>query len=430
MNPAVETRSPMRAAITATWALLLGFGVLMLGDGLQGTLLAVRASLEHFPIEVTGLIMSVFSVGFLAGSLLAPRIVERVGHIRVFAALASIASAAILVHAVFVNPITWGGLRLISGFCFAGIYVVAESWLNERATNETRGQLLSVYMVITYVGVALGQLMLNLADPLGYGLFILGSVLISIALVPLLLSAGPAPHFGELSPIKLKELFQISPLGVVGAFCEGTATAALFAMGPVYATVIGYSLTQVSFFMTAGVMGCVLLQWPVGRLSDRYDRRLVLTLTTFAAAAVAFTGASAASLSFGEQLALIGLFGGLSLPLYSVCIAHTNDFLEPHEMVGASGGLVLASGIGAVIGPLAIALAMKHYGNEGFFWFLAGIHGALGLFAIYRMIRRPSKPLEEQGPYIPTAARASRIAVAEELSESTARQRRSEQNDT
>ena len=170
----------MRAAITATWALLLGFGVLMLGDGLQGTFLAVRASLEHFPIEVTGLIMSVFSVGFLAGSLLAPRIVERVGHIRVFAALASIASAAILVHAVFVNPITWGGLRLISGFCFAGIYVVAESWLNERATNETRGQLLSVYMVITYVGVALGQLMLNLADPLGYGLFILGSVLISM----------------------------------------------------------------------------------------------------------------------------------------------------------------------------------------------------------------------------------------------------------
>ena len=304
--------------------------------------------------------------------------------------------------------------------------MVAESWLNERATNETRGQLLSVYMVITYVGVALGQLMLNLADPLGYGLFILGSVIISIALVPLLLSAGPAPHFEELSPINIKELFQVSPLGVVGAFCEGTATAALFAMGPVYATAIGYSLTQVSFFMTAGVMGCVLLQWPVGRLSDRYDRRLVLTLTTFAAAAVAFTGASATSLSFGEQLALIGLFGGLSLPLYSICIAHTNDFLEPHEMVGASGGLVLASGIGAVIGPLAISLAMKHYGSEGFFWFLAGVHGALGLFAIYRMIRRPSKPLEEQGPYIPTAARASRITVAEELSESTARQQRSD----
>lgn len=415
----------MRAAITATWALLLGFGVLMLGDGLQGTLLAVRASLEGFPIEVTGLIMSVFSVGFLAGSLFAPRIVERVGHIRVFAALASIASAAILVHAVFVNPITWGALRLISGFCFAGIYVVAESWLNERATNETRGQLLSVYMVITYVGVALGQLLLNLADPLGYGLFILGSVLISIALVPLLLSAGPAPHLEELSPINLKELVQISPLGVVGAFCEGTATAALFAMGPVYATAIGYSLTQVSYFMTAGVMGCVLLQWPIGHLSDRYDRRLVLTLTTFAAGGVAFIGTSADLYSFGEQLALIGLFGGLSLPLYSICIAHTNDFLEPHEMVGASGGLVLASGIGAVIGPLAISLAMKYYGNAGFFWFLAGIHGLLGLFAVYRMIRRPSKPLEEQGPYIPTAARASRITVAEELSESTARQRQS-----
>ena len=422
MNPANPARSSMRTAITASWALLLGFGVLMLGDGLQGTLLAVRASLEQFPIEITGLIMSVFSVGFLAGSLLATRIVERVGHIRVFAALASIASAAILVHAVFVHPITWGALRLISGFCFAGIYVVAESWLNDRATNETRGQLLSVYMVITYVGVGLGQLLLNLADPLGYGLFILGSVLISIALVPLLLSAGPAPHFETLSPINIKELFQISPLGVVGALCEGTATAAFFAMGPVYATAIGYSLTQVSFFMTAGVIGCVVLQWPVGHLSDRYDRRLILTLTTFAAAGVAFWGASAPSLTLIEQLALIALFGGLSLPLYSVCIAHANDFLEPHEMVAASGGLVLASGIGAVIRPLSVSLAMKHYGNGGFFWFLAGVHGLLGVFAIYRMIRRPAKPLEEQGPYIPTPARASQIAVAEELIESTSRQ--------
>ena len=394
----------------------------MLGDGLQGTLLAVRASLEQFPIEVTGLIMSVFSVGFLAGSLFAPRIVVRVGHIRVFAALASLASAAILVHAVFVHPLTWGALRLISGFCFAGIYVVAESWLNDRATNETRGQLLSIYMLITYVGVALGQLLLNIADPLGYGLFILGSVLISIALVPLLLSAGPAPHFQTLSPINIKELFQISPLGVVGALCEGTASAAFFAMGPVYATAIGYSLSEVSFFMTAGVVGCIVLQWPVGRLSDRYDRRLILTLTTFCAAAVALIGATVSTSSFVEQLALIALFGGLSLPLYSVCIAHANDFLEPHEMVAASGGLVLASGIGAVIGPLAIAITMKNFGSVGFFWFLAGIHALLGLFAIYRMIKRPSKPLEEQGPHIPTAARASQGAVVEELSESTSRQ--------
>ena len=380
MNTDSNKRSPMLSAITTSWALLLGFGVLMVGDGLQGTLLAVRASLEQFPIEITGLIMSVFSVGFLAGSLLAPRIVERVGHIRVFAALASIASAAILVHAVFVNPITWAGLRLISGFCFAGIYVVAESWLNDRATNETRGQLLSVYMVISYVGVALGQLLLNVADPLGYGLFILGSVCISIALVPLLLSAGPAPHFETLSPINIKELFQISPLGVVGALCEGTSTAAFFAMGPVYASVIGYSLSEVSFFMTAGVIGCVLLQWPVGHFSDRYDRRLVLTLTTFAAAGVAVMGASATSLSLLEQLALIALFGGLSLPLYSVCIAHPNDFLEPHEMVAASGGLVLASGIGAVIGPLAVALVMKYFGNAGFL--LVSCHGTRRPWAV------------------------------------------------
>lgn len=413
----MTVRHPMRAAVGSSWALLLGFAVLMLGDGLQGTLLAVRAALEGFPTTVTGIIMSTFYVGFLGGSLFASKILQRVGHIRAFAALASLASATIVVHAVFVTPISWAVLRMFSGFCFAGLYVVAESWLNDRATNETRGQLLSVYMVITYISVGSGQLLLNVASPLGYNLFILSSVLISVALVPLLLSAGPVPSFDAPSPVNVWQLFKISPLGVVGALFTGAATSAFFGMGPVYADATGLSVAEISIFMTVAVLGCVVLQWPIGRLSDKYDRRLVLTLVTLLAAATAFAAVPVSQVSTHALFALIGLFGGLSLTMYSLCIAHANDFLEPHQMIAASGGLVLASGIGAIIGPLAASVTMTVVGMHGFFWSLAAIHSLLGLFAIYRMLRRRSKPLAEQGRYAPTAARASQVALAVELDE-------------
>ncbi len=419
-NGDARTRMPVGGALRSSAALLIGFGILMLGDGLQGTLLAVRAALEAFPTTVTGAIMSVFFAGFLAGSLYTPRIVERVGHIRAFAALASLASAAILIHAVFVSPLAWSALRLFSGFCFAGLYVVTESWLNARADNRNRGQLLSVYMVIAYLGTAVGQLLLNVADPLGFGLFILTSVLISVALVPLLLSASAAPGTGAPVPVNLRELFSISPLGVFGVVCSGMASAALFAMGPVYADAVGLSVAQISLFMTAGVTGCVVLQWPIGRLSDKYDRRQMLTLTTFLAAGAAMGAASVSSGSMLWLMVWTALFGGLSLPLYSLCIAHANDFLAPDQMVAASGGLVLANGIGSVLGPVSVSVAMSLH-DDGFFWSLAGIHAMLGAFALYRMKCRPARPLAEQGQPTPTGLRSTQVLVAEELDEASPR---------
>ena len=401
----------MLSILGASWALLLGFALLMLGDGLQGTLLGVRATLEGFAPATTGLIMSTFYLGFLGGSLLSPRMVEQVGHIRAFGALASLASAAILIHAVFVDPFAWAVLRLVSGFCLAGLYVVVESWLNDRATNESRGKLLSAYMLVTYAGVGGGQLLLNLADPVGFELFILTSVLISVALVPLLLSAGSAPHFAEQWQVKLLELYRISPLGVFGAVMAGMATAALFAMAPVYAQVTGMSVARVSLFMGAFVGGCIVLQWPIGHLSDVLDRRTVLTVTTFCAAAVAIAAIPAAQESPWVLLVVAALFGGLSLPLYSVCIAHANDHLEPEQMVAASGALVLASGIGAIVGPLASAGAMTAIGPSGMFWSLAAMHVALGVFAVYRMLRRGARPLSEQGHYGPTGYRSSAVAL-------------------
>lgn len=403
--------SNLSAAICSTWSLLLGFGILMLGDGLQSTLLAVRADQEGFSATTTGFVMSSFYVGFLLGSISAPRIVVQVGHIRVFAALAALASSSILVHAVFVEVSVWIALRLVSGFCFAGLYVVAESWLNERATNQTRGKLLSLYMVVTYSGVAVGQLFLNLAAPMGYPLFILTSILISIAVVPLLLAAGTSPQFEQSVGIKLRTLYRLSPLGIVGMFMVGLVTATFFALGPVYAQRLGLSLQQISWFMAAAVVGTVILQWPIGALSDRYDRRIVLMVTTLLTAVAAFACIPLAMISTGSLLLAVAVFGGLALPLYSVCIAYTNDHLKPNQMIAASGALVLISGIGAVIGPVLVAIVMDYSGNHGFFWSMGAAHLLTGLFALYRMTRTAATPLAQQSNYAPVSIRATSTAT-------------------
>jgi MFS family permease len=376
----------------------------MLGDGLQGTLLAVRADQEGFAATITGLVMSSFYVGFLLGSIMTPKITAQVGHIRVFAALAALASAAILIHAVFVQVPVWIALRFVSGFCFAGLYIVAESWLNDRATNETRGKLLSLYMVVSYLGVGAGQLLLNLAAPGEYLLFILTSVLISIAVVPLLLSAGSPPAFRESVNISLRELFRLSPLGIVSMFAIGLVTATFFALGPVYGQRIGLDVENISYFMAAAVAGTIIFQGPVGALSDRFDRRIVLTVVTLLAALAAVICVPLSQASNLAPLLSVALFGGLAIPLYSICIAYTNDHLHPSQMVAASGALVLTGGLGAVLGPILVAIIMDQFGDQSFFWSMAAVHGLLSVFALYRMTRSAAIPLKKQGHNTATAA--------------------------
>ncbi len=407
------TRRPASfgAALASSWAILLGFGILMLGDGLQGTLLSVRANLEGFSATLTGLVMSTFYLGFLLGSIMTPRITIKVGHIRVFAAYAALSSAAILVHALFVEVPVWIAMRLISGFCFAGLYIVAESWLNDRASNETRGKLLSLYMVVTYIGVGAGQLLLNLANPFDFELFILVSILISVAVVPLLLAAGSPPTFHDSVRISLLQLLRLTPLGIVSMFAVGMVTATFFALGPVYAQRIGLSIRDTSYFMTAAVIGTVLLQGPIGALSDRFDRRVVLTLITILTAASALVCIPAEQLSTQALFAAIALFGGLAFPLYSVCIAYTNDHLKPNQMIAASGALVLVGGLGAVAGPLVFAALMDRFGNHALFWSIAVVHGLTGLFALYRMTRSSPVPLDRQGPSTAAAVHPSGSAI-------------------
>jgi MFS family permease len=400
-----------RAALLSSWALLLGFGILMLGDGLQGTLLAVRADLEGFSATVTGLVMSSFYIGFLAGSILTPKITANVGHIRVFAALAALASASILVHALFVQVPVWIALRLVSGFCFAGLYIVAESWLNDRATNETRGKLLSLYMVVTYIGVGGGQLLLNLAEPGGFPLFLLTSVLISVAVVPLLLSAGSPPAFQESVSIGLRELFRLSPLGIVSMFVVGLVTATFFTLGPVFGQRIGLDVENISYFMTSAVVGTIILQGPIGALADRFDRRIILTIATLLTSLAALACIAASQVSTSALLLSVGIFGGLAFPLYSVCIAYTNDRLNPNQMIAASGALVLISGLGAAIGPVLVASIMDQFGEHSFFLSLALAHVLTGLFALYRMTRSAPIPLDQQGPSTATAVHPSGSAI-------------------
>lgn len=402
----------MITVVAATWTLFIGIALMMLGNGLQGTLLGVRASMEGFATITTGLVMTGYFVGFLVGSLAVPGLVKKVGHIRVFAALASLASISVLVHAVFIDPLVWTVMRLVTGFSYAGLYIVAESWLNEQATNETRGRLLSVYMIVTLGGMACGQLLLNLSEPSGFKLFVLVSALVSLSLVPISLSVVSAPLISTPARVTLGQLYKASPLGVVGALGTGASQGALFGMGAVFATQLGLGVNQVAYFMTSAIVGGILFQWPIGWLSDRLDRRLVITAVTFAAASCAL-GVIVFSTAEARLFLFIAgaFFGAMNLPLYSLCIAHTNDHLAPEQMVAASGSLVLVTGIGASLGPLNASWLMSAIGPAGLFWALLLIHTLIGLFALYRMTRRASTPLREQTAYVPVTARASPIAA-------------------
>lgn len=401
----------MYSAIMSAWALLLGMAIIMLGNGLQGTLLGLRATLEGFSTTVTGFVMTGFFIGFLLGSTIAPRIVQSVGHIRVFAALASLASASALVHAIIIDPWTWGLMRVVTGFSYAGLYVVAESWLNDRATNETRGQILSIYMVVTYGGMTAGQFLLNVGDPAGFDLFVLISVLVSLALVPISLTAVPAPTFDAPSPVGLRQLYAISPLGVVGGLATGLTNGVIFGMGAVYGSAMGMSNSEVALFMGLLLLGGMLLQWPVGRISDLLDRRKVIVGVTSLAALFAIIPGLIPDLPLWWLLGLTFLFGGMTLPMYSLCGAHLNDYLDPKQMVAASSAFVLVNGLGAILGPTSGSIAMQMIGPSGFFVLLALVQCFIVLFALWRMTRRAPMPLEDQGAFVSMPPRGSPVAV-------------------
>lgn len=370
-----------------TWALMLGMLLLMLGNGLQGTLLGVRGSIENIDPSTMGYVMSAYFIGFLGGSKIAPVLLRRVGHVRVFAALASLVSAAFILYAAVVHPLAWLLLRLIVGFCFSGIYVVAESWLNHSTSNDTRGQALSLYLMVQMSGIVLGQLLLNVADPAGYNLFVLITVLVSLSFAPILLSTKPAPVHETAVPMTTRELIKASPLACFGSLLLGGVFAVLFGMAPVYATERGLTFAQVSYFITAIYFGGLLFQYPIGFLSDRFDRRYLIIAVT-ASGALAAVVALFAGNNFTLLLLVALIIGGTSNPVYSLLMAYANDYLDADQMPAASGGLLFINGCGAMTGPIVVGYVMERFGIHWFFITIATLMSLICFYGIYRMTQR------------------------------------------
>lgn len=411
----------MKALLKSTWVLLLAVTLMMMGNGLQGPLLGVRAIEEGFNSTITGFIMSGYFAGLLFGSYIAPRLVRQVGHIRVFAAFASIASTCILTQSAFIEPITWLIMRFFTGMCMSGLYVVVESWFNDKADNNTRGTLLAIYSSLQLTGVAVGQFLLNLSSPNGYELFLLTSVLISLSLVPVALANISAPKVEQNESVSWKALYKISPFGVIGLFLLGMVQSVLFGMSAVFAAVIGLSVVAISFFASMPFIGGIFLLFPLGFLSDKLDRRRVVIMTSIGSAIFAFAGFWVFDNNFYALFFVITVYGGLSYPMYSLLIAHANDNAKPEQMLSVCSGLVMIFGLGATIGPLIVGFAMDWYGSGSFFMFLAVIHVCIALFGIYRTTRRAS--VEERLDYVPLPMRATPIA-ANTLAKDMARQSR------
>ena len=381
------------------WALFLGLGLIMLGNGLQGTLIGVRASIEGFGTSVTGLVMSGYFLGLIAGCQIVPKMVGRVGHVRTFGALASLASTSILVQAVFVSPFVWWLMRFVTGCAYAGIFIVAESWINEAADNGSRGKLLSFYMLVTLGGMAGGQMLLNLSPPSGFQLFVLVSLLISIAVIPILLSTARVPQFDVLENISILQLYRVSPLGVFGMFVNGLSIGAFFGMGAVYAADIGLSVKDISLFMGSLILGGFLFQYPLGWLSDTFGPIKVILFSSMAGALVSY-GAMYYSHDGLEMYVIAATVGGLVMPLYALCSVHTNNYLTSTQMVAASGTLVLLSAIGAAIGSPLTAFAMDIFGSKAFYGSIGTMMTIIGGFAVWRYPQRNDVELDEQGDFV------------------------------
>ena len=408
-GPWIETE-PKGRGLGAAKALLVGMALIMVGNGLQGAVLGVRAETEGFGLAVSGVVMAGYFLGFLFGAKMAEHFLGVVGHIRVFAALASVASGASVLYLLSVHPVTWMVLRVASGLCMAGIYVVVESWLNDMATNANRGRLLATYMVISMGGLTLGQLLLNGADPDGFELFVIASVLISVALVPITLSATSTTPLTMPEHLALGHLIRSCPSGILTSLCAGISHSTLLGIGAVYAASEGLGASRIALFLAASTAGGIAFQWPVGAVSDRISRRVVI----FIMAAIA--GGIAAILPMVEpgsalSMALMFCFGGATFPLYSLAITLVADWLPASQLNGASAALVRTSGVGSVIGPVVAGTVMALTVPWAFFLVLVAPHAVIVLFVGTRIVARKGVLVGEQNPCAPWPARASAMAV-------------------
>lgn len=391
----------MWPTISSVASLLMSYGLLLLANGLFGTLIGLRTKLEGFATETVGVIVAAYFLGLLLGGVRASRVVASVGHIRSFAAFASIMSVSALAIVLVVDPVAWALFRFVAGFCMAGMVMVTESWLHGRSTNATRGGVMALYMITNYLAAGLGPLLVPFGDPGGFGLFCVASIIYSLALVPVLLTRATAPSPPPVQALDFRALWITSPLGLTAALAAGAVNSSFNGLAPVFAHDVGLSIEATSSFIATVVLGGLILQWPLGRLSDRVDRRNIIMVATLGTAVSCFTIASVAG---GDPfwLFVFGLaYGGFSFTVYSLAAAHTNDFAAPDRLIQTASGLLIAYGIGAVVGPLLAATFMGQFGPSAMFVLSGAVHGSLGLFALFRMFRRRALAPEDRSPAVP-----------------------------
>jgi len=375
----------MGATFTPIAALLLSAAILLMGNGLQSTLLPLRAEIEAFSTFNIGVLGSTYYIGFAAGCIWAPRLVRRVGHIRTFTAMVAIASVAPLVHNILPSAVLWWLIRAVTGFCLAALFMIIESWLNEKATNENRGVVFSAYTIINLTVVTLGQLMINVSEPGSFILFSMAAILVSLAAVPISLTRASSPAPVQTVKIRIRYLYRLSPVGVIGALLVGAQQGAFWSLGPIFAGRIGLDIFEITLFMSAAVIGGALGQWPLGKLSDRLDRRKVLLGACFVAAVV---GLAIRVLypTLGSGVLILSMLWGMSaFPLYSICAAHMNDHVEEGGFVEASSGLLLTFAAGAIAGPIIVSPFMTLITPYALFGWTALFQIVLVVFVIYRM---------------------------------------------
>lgn len=400
----------MLSALLPVRSLLIAIFMMMAGSGFLATLISVRLERAEVDAPLIGLVGASYFAGLTVGSLRVAPLIARVGHIRAFSAFLSIFSASMLAYALYRHPMLWAALRFVDGFMVAGMFICLESWLNDQAEPGKRGTVLAGYMIALYSGQGVGQYLLNLGDGQPSLPFMAAAILLSLALVPVALTRMAQPVVGDLNPLSIRRLYAVSPLGVVGASVTGMMLGAFYALGAVYVRRLGMDLSATAIFMSMVILGGVMLQWPLGWLSDRFDRRRVI-VASFAAAFL-ICAALAATQRTGAYLMVLGAaFGGVAFALYPLCVAHTNDHLDAGERVGASGGLVLAYSLGAVAGPLIASAAMALLGAAGLFLFIAACALAIAAFGLWRQIISAPVPADEQGSFL-TLPRTTPMAAA------------------
>jgi len=386
----------MKETLKPVTALLISVAILLTGNGLQGTLLPIRASLESFSTISIGFIGAAYFLGFTVGCIFGAELVKRVGHIRVFLAMTALASTTALIHSLILYPWVWVILRMLTGFCFAILFVVIESWINDRSTNQNRGIIFSTYVMITLTVQAIGQLMIMLYEPTGVELFAITSILITLAAIPIALSTSPAPEIKHTTKFNLKKLYKISPAAIIGCLFIGFANGSFWSLAPIFITTLFSDISYTAWFMVSAVIGGALSQWPIGFLSDKIGRRKVIVI-------IAFLGVFVASLIILsiQSIDFIGInilgaaWGAVSFPMYAVIVAHANDHADPGDYVAVSSGLLLMYGIGAIIGPLLSSLLMALTNASGLFVYIGAMHLLLALYLSYRIIRRDSSSTDD-----------------------------------